>query len=321
MENTVVVNDYAQMDKILREERNYILQTIKKIRASGCNVLLIQKSILRDAVTDLALHYLVRRRCRPYRRRYPLGINPPSRVRPAIPLPVHEPLQHACAAARAALHAGLVPRSRLHSQSPSLVHLLDGELRARRPRGAAQAKAKIMVLKDIERDEIEFISKSLGCMPVSHVDHIRAEKLGAADLVQEVSVGGGKMVRVTGVAGPAARTACVLLRGSNKLVLEEAERSLHDALCVIRCLVQQPFMLPGGSAPEMEVAFALTQWSTSLGGMESYAVREYAEALEVVPYTLSENAGLNPIHIVSQLRALHAQGQVGRACPSSSLSE
>ena len=60
MENTVVVDDYAKMDKILREERNYILQTIKKIRATGCNVLLIQKSILRDAVTDLSLHYLVR---------------------------------------------------------------------------------------------------------------------------------------------------------------------------------------------------------------------------------------------------------------------
>jgi T-complex protein 1 subunit delta len=59
MENTVVVDDYAKMDKILREERNYILQTIKKIRATGCNVLLIQKSILRDAVTDLSLHYLV----------------------------------------------------------------------------------------------------------------------------------------------------------------------------------------------------------------------------------------------------------------------
>jgi chaperonin GroEL (HSP60 family) len=60
MENTVVVDDYAKMDKILREERNYILQTIKKIRTTGCNVLLIQKSILRDAVTDLSLHYLVR---------------------------------------------------------------------------------------------------------------------------------------------------------------------------------------------------------------------------------------------------------------------
>jgi hypothetical protein len=60
MENTVVINDYAKMDRMLREERNYILQTVKKIRTSGCNVLLIQKSILRDAVTDLSLHYLVR---------------------------------------------------------------------------------------------------------------------------------------------------------------------------------------------------------------------------------------------------------------------
>jgi T-complex protein 1 subunit delta len=60
MENNVVVDDYSQMDRILREERNYILQTIKKIRATGCNVVLIQKSILRDAVTDLSLHYLVR---------------------------------------------------------------------------------------------------------------------------------------------------------------------------------------------------------------------------------------------------------------------
>jgi T-complex protein 1 subunit delta len=178
-----------------------------------------------------------------------------------------------------------------------------------------QGKAKIMVLRDIERDEIEFVSKALGCMPVAHVDHMRPDKLGAAELVQEVSVGSGKMVRVTGAAPPsaatgsAARTACVLLRGSNKLVLEESERSLHDALCVTRCLVQQPFMLPGGSAPEMEAAHALAAWANTLGGMESYAVREFAEALEVVPYTLSENAGLNPIHIVSQLRSLHAQGQ------------
>eukprot|EP00892_Ulva_mutabilis_P003722 jgi/Ulvmu1/1721/UM116_0035.1 len=229
MENTVVVNDYAKMDKILREERNYILQTIKKIKASGCNVLLIQKSILRDAVTDLSLHYL--------------------------------------------------------------------------------AKAKIMVIRDIERDEIEYISKTLGCMPVAHVDHMAKEKLGCADLVQEVEVGSGRMVKVTGLPDVGTRTASVLLRGSNKLVLDEAERSLHDALCVIRCLVQQPFLIPGGAAPEMEIAYQLSKWAVTLSGMESYAVRDFAEALEIIPYTLAENAGLNPIHIVSQLRSLHAQGQ------------
>jgi T-complex protein 1 subunit delta len=174
-----------------------------------------------------------------------------------------------------------------------------------------QAKAKIMVVRDIERDDIEFISKTLGCLPISHVDHMKPEKLGSADLVQEVLIGGGRMVKVTGmpVVPGVVTTASVLLRGSNKLVLAEAERSLHDALCVIRCLVQRPFLIAGGAAPEMEVVHHLSQWALTLDGMESYAVREYAEALEVIPYTLAENAGLNPIHIVSQLRALHAQGQ------------
>eukprot|EP01024_Parvocaulis_polyphysoides_P074804 TRINITY_DN964_c0_g2_i1.p1 TRINITY_DN964_c0_g2~~TRINITY_DN964_c0_g2_i1.p1 ORF type:complete len:531 (-),score=70.64 TRINITY_DN964_c0_g2_i1:230-1822(-) len=227
MENNVIVSDYQQMDKILREERNYILQIIKKIRAVGCNVLLIQKSILRDAVTDLSLHYL--------------------------------------------------------------------------------AKAKIMVVKDIERDDIEFISKTLNCLPITHVDHMKPEKLAHAELVQEVDMGSGKVVNVTGIQNP-GKTATILLRGANKLMVEEAERSLHDALCVIRCLVQQPYLLPGGSAPEMEVTHKLSAWSQTVKGMESYCARDFAEALEIIPYTLAENAGLNPIQIVSQLRNLHAKG-------------
>lgn len=101
------------MDRILKEERNYILSMIKKIKATGCNVLLIQKSILRDAVTDLSLHYL--------------------------------------------------------------------------------AKAKILVVKDVERDDIEFISKTLNCLPISNIDHFRVEKLGQADLVEEVTVGAGRV--------------------------------------------------------------------------------------------------------------------------------
>lgn len=228
IENNVVISDYAQMDRVYKEERNHILGLVKKIKASGCNVLLIQKSILRDATTDLSLHYL--------------------------------------------------------------------------------AKAKIMVVRDIEREDIEFISKTLGCLPIAHIDHMRPEKLGSAELVQEVDCGKGKVVKVTGIAAQ-GRTATVLLRGSNKLVLEEAERSLHDALCVIRCLVQKRFLIPGGAAPEVEVTHQLSKWSKTLTGMESYCVRAFAEALEVVPYTLAENAGLNPIQIVTELRNLHASGE------------
>merc|ERR1719172_513936 len=211
MENSIVVSNYQQMDRILKEERNYILSHVKKIKASGCNVVLIQKQILRDAVTDMALHYL--------------------------------------------------------------------------------SKAKIMCVKDIERDEIEFISKTLNCRPVAHVDHMKPEMLGQG------------------------RTASVLLRGSNKMVLEEVERSLHDALCVIRCLVQKRYMVPGGSSPEVEVSRQLGQWSKTLLGVESFCVRAFAEALEVVPYTLAENAGLNPIQIVTELRNHHAKGDVNRPVP------
>ncbi|PNH08964.1 T-complex protein 1 subunit delta, partial [Tetrabaena socialis] len=126
-----------------------------------------------------------------------------------------------------------------------------------------QAKAKIMVVRDIERDEIELISKTLGCLPIAHVDNMKVEKLGSAKLVQEVEVGKGRVVKVTGIENK-GRTATVLLRGSNKMVLEEADRSLHDALCVIRCLVNKRFLIAGGSSPEVQVSMQLTNWSKTL---------------------------------------------------------
>jgi len=227
LENSVIVKDYTQMDRILKEERNYILQIIKKIRATGCNVLLIQKSILRDAVTDLALHYL--------------------------------------------------------------------------------AKAKIMVVRDIERDDIEFVSKTLNCQPIANVDSMTPEKLGKAELVAQESVGSSSIVKVTGIESMGS-TATVLVRGSNKLVLEEADRSLHDSLCVVRCLVNKRYLIAGGGAPEVEVSRELGLWAKTLQGMDAYVVRAFAEALEAIPYTLAENAGLNPIQIVTELRNLHSEG-------------
>jgi T-complex protein 1 subunit delta len=228
MDNSVVVSDYTQMDKILRDERKYILGLCKQIQKSGCNVLLVQKSVLRDAVNDLSLHFL--------------------------------------------------------------------------------SKMKIMVVSDVERDDIEFISKTLGCKPVAHVDHFTAEKLGTAALASESSVGGGqKVIKITGVANP-GRTVSVLVRGSNKLVVDETERSIHDSLCVVRSIVKKRALIVGGGAPEIEVAQTLNAWAKTLTGMQQYCVRAYADAMEVIPYTLAENAGLNPIVIVTELRRLHAEG-------------
>ncbi|XP_069117449.1 T-complex protein 1 subunit delta-like [Argopecten irradians] len=228
MDNSVVVSDYSQMDRVLREERQYILDIVKKIKKAGCNVLLIQKSVLRDAVSDLALHFF--------------------------------------------------------------------------------AKMKIMVIKDIERDDVEFVCKGLGCRPIASLDHFIPENLGSADLFEEIQTGPSKIVKVTGIPIQ-GKTMTVLIRGSNKLVLEEADRSIHDALCVIRCLVKKKALIAGGGAPETELSLQLMDHANSLTGVEQYCFRAFAEALEVIPYTLAENAGLNPIATVTELRNRHAKGE------------
>ncbi|GAC71894.1 chaperonin complex component, TCP-1 delta subunit [Moesziomyces antarcticus T-34] len=228
MDNQIVVNDYRQMDKILKEERQYLLNMCKKIKKTGCNVLLIQKSILRDAVNELALHFL--------------------------------------------------------------------------------AKLKILVVKDVERDEIEFVSKTLGAKPIADIEAFTEDKLASAELIDEVQQNGARVVKITGIKNM-GRTVSILCTGANSLVLEESERSLHDALCVVRCLVKKKALIAGGGAPEVHVSRLLAQHSQTLKGMEAYCFQAYAEALEVIPTTLAENAGLNPISIVTELRNRHALGE------------
>ena len=229
MDNTVVVSDYAAMDRILREERKYILNQCKIIKKSGANVLLIQKSILRDAYNELSLHFL--------------------------------------------------------------------------------AKMNILVVTDIERADIDFICRTLGCTPIAHADQCVASKLGHASLVEDVWMEGGsnKVVKFTGVANP-GRTCTVLLRGSNDLVLRESSRSLHDAQCVVRSLIQQRALTAGGGAAEAEIALRLQEYALTLTGKDAYCYAAYAEAISVIPYTLAENAGMKPIAVVTELRAQHAAG-------------
>lgn len=232
MENQIVVNDYRQMDKILKEERQYMLNMVKKIQKTKCNVLLIQKSILRDAVNELSLHFL--------------------------------------------------------------------------------SRLKILAIKDIERDEVEFLCKSLGCKPVANVDSFTEDKLGTADLVEEVQASGARYVKITGIKASLAsynQTVSIVARGANSLILDEAERSLHDALCVIRCLVKKRAMIAGGGAPEIEVAHTLAMRARELTGTEAICFKAFADAMEVIPTTLAENAGLNSIKVVTELRHRHAQGQ------------
>jgi T-complex protein 1 subunit delta len=165
-----------------------------------------------------------------------------------------------------------------------------------------------MVIKDIERDQIDFISRTIKATPCAHIDHFTADKLGTAELVVEESHGGSaKIVKVLGCPNK-GQTVSVLLRGSNQLVLEEAERSLHDALCVVRALVKKRSLVPGGACVEMEVSNQLIKYSRTIFGSDSYCCRAFGEALELIPYTLAENAGLNPIVFVTELRNKHHDG-------------
>jgi T-complex protein 1 subunit delta len=228
MENQIVVNDYRQMDKILKEERTYLLNMVKKIKKAKCNVLFIQKSILRDAVNDLSLHFL--------------------------------------------------------------------------------AKLNILCVKDIERDEVEFICKSTGCKPIADIDSFTEDKLGSADLIEESQSSGSRVVKVTGTKS-AGKTVSIVCRGANSLILDEAERSLHDALCVIRCLVKKKALIAGGGAPEIEIASQLSKQARSLTGTEAICWKAFADAMEVIPTTLAENAGLNSIKVVTELRHKHEYGE------------
>lgn len=104
-------------------------------------------------------------------------------------------------------------------------------------------------------------------------------------------------------------TVSILLRGSNQLVLDEAERSLHDALCVVRSLVKKRQLVPGGAAIEIELSQRILEYSRTLKGTVQYIMRAYAESLELIPYTLAENAGMDPMSLVTQLKNHHVKGE------------
>ena len=154
------------------------------------------------------------------------------------------------------------------------------------------------------------VPQSTGCKPIADIDSFTEDKLGSAELVEEVQASGSRTVKVTGVTHKSAgQTVSIVCRGANSLILDEAERSLHDALCVIRCLVKKKALIAGGGAPEIAIANALGHESRSLTGTEAICWKAFADAMEVIPTTLAENAGLNSIKVVTDLRHRHEFGE------------
>ena len=170
------------------------------------------------------------------------------------------------------------------------------------------ARKGILAVRRVKKSDMEKLAKATGGKVITNLDDITASDLGYAELVEERKIGDDKMTFIEGCKNPKA--VAILIRGGTERIVAEAERSIHDALCVARDVVREPKILAGGGAPEMEMARALKKYAESLPGREQLAVMSYSEALEAVPNTLSENAGLDPIDIISELRARHEKGEV-----------
>jgi len=166
----------------------------------------------------------------------------------------------------------------------------------------------ILAVRRVKKSDMEALAKATGGQVVTNLNDLSKNDLGYAQLVEERKIGDDKMTFIEGCKNPLAVT--ILIRGGTERIVDEAERSLHDALCVVGDIVEEPKILAGGGAPEMEVAKVLKEYAESLPGREQLAVMQFAEALEVIPTTLAENAGLDPIDIISELRANHEKGKV-----------
>jgi thermosome len=165
----------------------------------------------------------------------------------------------------------------------------------------------ILAVQRVKESDIKKLTLATGGKPVTNLEALSKSDLGYAELVEERKIGNDKMIFIEGCKNP--RSVAILIRGADKRFLDEAERSVHDALCVVRDVVQEPKIVAGGGAPEMEIARALRDYAETLPGREQLAVRSFGEAMEIVPLTLGENAGLDPIDLLLELRARHEKGE------------
>lgn len=165
------------------------------------------------------------------------------------------------------------------------------------------AKAGVMAVRRVKKSDIEKLSKATGAKVVTNIEDLSAEDLGDAGLVSEKKISGEEMIFVEDCKEPKAVT--LLVRGSTGHVVSEIERAIDDAIGVVAATVEDGKVVAGGGAPEIEIAKRLKDYADAISGREQLAITAFAEALEVVPKTLAENAGLDSIDSLVDLRAAH----------------
>jgi len=170
------------------------------------------------------------------------------------------------------------------------------------------AKRGILAVRRVRKSDMEKLAKATGAKIVVNLEDMSEKDLGHAELVEERRIGEDKMVFVEGCKNPKA--VSILIRGGSKQIVDETERALHDALCVVRDVIEDGKIVVGGGAVELELALRLKDYANTLSGKEQAAVQKFAEALEVVPKTLVENSGMDTVVKMAELTRRHALGHV-----------
>lgn len=165
------------------------------------------------------------------------------------------------------------------------------------------AKENIITIRRVKKSDMEKLSKATHAKIINNIFEINANDLGEAGKVEEKKIGDDNMIFVSECVDPKA--VSILIRAGIEHVVDEAERMLHDALSVVKAVIESPYILPGGGASEIELAKRLRTYARSIGGREQLAIEIYANALEIIPKTLVENAGYNPVDLIVELRSKH----------------
>jgi len=168
-------------------------------------------------------------------------------------------------------------------------------------------KAGILAVRRIKKSDIENLARATGGNIVNSIDTITKKDLGTAGLVEERKISGDEMIYVSKCKNPKA--VSIIVRGGTEHVVDELERAVHDALMVVSVVVQGKKIVAGGGAPETELSLQLRRYASQEGGRVQLAIEAFSEALEIVPRTLAENAGLDPIDILVAIRAAHEAGK------------
>ena len=169
------------------------------------------------------------------------------------------------------------------------------------------AKHGIMAVRRVKESDMIKLAKATGGRVISNLDDLTEQDLGVADLAQQKKVESDKWVFIEGCKHPQSVT--MLIRGGSQRVIDEVDRSIHDSLMVVKDVIEKPEIVAGGGAPEAFAAAQLKDWADNFDGREQLAIKKYAEALEIIPLTIAENAGMDPIDTMATLRAKQNQGQ------------